>query len=88
MACGGSYTARDPSIVAVSLARLGEWQCGSHLDICGPAGCIAGTMQDTCPGCAGNHLDLSDAGMALVCGPLVDICNVRVQPMRLLAPGR
>jgi hypothetical protein len=72
----------DPTIIAVGTARDGEWGCGAFLSVCGAAGCITGTRQDSCPGCGRYHIDLSEAGMGRVCGADADVCDVTIQLMR------
>jgi hypothetical protein len=85
MACGGTYSSHDTTIAAVSLGRRRQWECGVRFEVCGAAGCLSAVLRDTCPGCGNNHLDLSEAGIAVVCGAGADICDVSVQPLRLLA---
>jgi len=54
------------------------------LRVCGPAGCIVGLRQDGCPGCGVNHLDLSESGIAIVCGPGAGRCRVEIEVLRIL----
>lgn len=83
LGCGtGSYSSDDAGIIAVAPGRYGEWPCGTVLRVCGAAGCIVGTRQDACPGCARNQLDLSEAGIAIVCGSVeVGTCAVTIEVM-------
>mgnify|MGYP001590776815 CR=1 FL=1 len=74
---GGSYRSSDDSIVAVAPDRYGEWPCGTVFELCGSVGCIYAVRQDACPGCSRNHLDLSEAGVAAVCGAEVGTCAIR-----------
>ena len=78
MACGGIFDQDDASVVAVSLEYDETWRCGDPLEICGPAGCITGIRQDTCPGCPGAHVDLSRTGLQAVCGNQ-EACDVRIR---------
>lgn len=77
MACGGTYETSDATIVAVG-ADLGlSAPCGTAIRVCGAAGCVDGTRVDTCGGCRGAHVDLSEAGMLAVCGAF-GRCDVTV----------
>ena len=77
LGCGtGDYRSENPRIVAVSPARYVEWPCGTRFEICGDRGCIEGERHDACPGCGRDHLDLSEAGIAAVCGE-VGTCAIR-----------
>lgn len=75
MACGGVFDQTNTFVVAVGYAYDTAWKCGTQLEVCGPAGCINGVRTDTCPGCAGAHIDLSRAGLNAVCGNQSG-CNV------------
>ena len=75
------YRGEDATIVAVSPDRDGEWYCGRELRVSGPAGSIVVTRQDSCPGCAANVLDLSEAGNALVCGAPPHTCRVTIEEL-------
>ncbi|HLF79940.1 MAG TPA: hypothetical protein VJB57_20875 [Dehalococcoidia bacterium] len=87
MACGGVYVSHDPTIVAISLSRDAEWDCGSYLEVCGALACIKSVRQDICPGCSRNHIDLSEAGISLVCGAGTDLCDVTIQPLQVASPA-
>jgi hypothetical protein len=78
LGCGGVYSSADTTIIAVSPARYAEWQCGTQIQICGPAGCIIAMRRDACPGCYANLVDLSEEGNALVCG-VPSTCRVTLQ---------
>lgn len=82
MGCGGVYSSSDATIIAVSPARYAEWPCGTSLQVCGAAGCIVGLRKDACPGCGPNQIDLSEAGLAQVCGPAASSCSVTIKPLR------
>ncbi|HWO73125.1 MAG TPA: hypothetical protein VNN21_06165 [Dehalococcoidia bacterium] len=83
LGCGyGPYYPWDASIVAVGPSRYREWPCGTLLQVCGPAGCIVAVRQDSCPGCASNVVDLSEAGNELVCGSPPHTCRVTIQRLR------
>lgn len=71
MGCPGAgpYRSANPSIVAVGPSRYRGWPCGTALLISGPHGQLRVVRTDACPGCGPYHLDLSEAGIALVCGP-------------------
>jgi hypothetical protein len=81
MGCGGVYSSYDPRIIAVGTAREGTWSCGTLLNVCGSSGCVVGIRQDSCPGCERNHLDLSEAGIADVCGSGAEVCDITIQAM-------
>jgi hypothetical protein len=86
MACGGSYVPDDSTIVAVSLARDAEWNCGTYLEICGTLACMRVIRQDSCPACLSTHVDLSEAGITLVCGDQAHYCDVTIQPLLMVLP--
>jgi hypothetical protein len=48
------------------------------LKVCGEAGCILGERRDGCPGCTGDVIDLSEAGINIVCGDQASVCDVRI----------
>jgi len=81
MGCRGSgvYSSDDPSIIAVGPSRYREWGCGTMFQVCGAAGCIIGMRRDACPGCGPNHLDLSESGIAAVCGAGAGRCRVQIE---------
>jgi len=80
LGCGyGPYDPWDPSIIAVGPSRYRDWPCGAFLEVCGPAGCILGIRQDSCPGCVSNVVDLSEAGSQIVCGAPPHTCRVTIQ---------
>lgn len=76
MGCVGSglYDTNNPVIIASS--PYGPYECGNKILIIGPVGSLVGFMVDTCPGCPPGQLDLSEAGIAQVCGPGADYCVV------------
>lgn len=79
MACGGTYWSSDASIAAVPYpSRNQQWPCGTRFVVSGPAGSIEVVRTDSCPGCNHSQLDLSEAGMMLVCGYL-GRCPVRIE---------
>jgi len=73
------YSSDDASIVAVGPSREAEWPCGTVLRICGPGGCIIAEREDGCPGCGDYHVDLSEEGLLLVCGPGSGVCQASVE---------
>lgn len=80
LGCGtGTYDSGDPSIIAVGPAQYRDWPCGTVLVLRGPAGELRGVRQDACPGCGVNHLDLSEAGIAQVCGKGAGTCAVTIE---------
>lgn len=86
LGCGGAYDTNDPTIIAVGYGRGGSMPCGTFIQVCGENGCIVGTRQDSCPGCADYHLDLSEAGIAAVCGEGAGRCDVQFQVLTLEQP--
>lgn len=83
LGCGTAvYSSTDETIIAVGPSRDGAWRCGTVFEVCGHQGCIVGVRKDGCPGCGPSHLDLSEAGIAKVCGPGADSCRVRIQVMK------
>jgi hypothetical protein len=66
--CGGVYSRLDPTYLAVGPANYLRWPCGTSLTVHGPSGSIRATVQDRCPGCSGNHVDLGEAASQIVCG--------------------
>lgn len=76
MGCVGSglYDTDNPVIIASS--PQGQYECGDKIFVAGPAGTLVGYRVDSCPGCPPGHLDLSEAGIAQVCGPGADYCTV------------
>ena len=79
MGCGGAYDTNNTAIVAVSPDRYADWPCGTEMRVTGPAGSIVVVRTDSCPGCSGNHIDLSEAGFVAVCGPLASgTCRVEL----------
>jgi len=81
LACGGVYHTDDPTIIAVGPDHYADWPCGTPLEVCGPGGCIEGVRRDSCPGCAPNQLDLSEAGVFIVCGPGESTCAVTIREL-------
>jgi hypothetical protein len=80
LGCGtGNYSSDNGGIVAVGPERNQEWPCGTVLRICGPGGCMIGERVDSCPGCDGYHVDLSEEGLYLVCGPGTGVCRASVE---------
>jgi len=80
LGCGtGLYASENATILAVGPARDKEWSCGTLISVCGAAGCILTIRHDSCPGCGRNHVDLSEAGIALVCGDAAARCRVQLQ---------
>lgn len=76
MSCGAPYDPSDETIIAVADEQNDAAPCGERLLVCGPEACIYGTRQDTCSGCGRYDLDLSEAGIAAICGPGADTCPI------------
>ena len=83
LGCGGTYLSENPTIIAVGPDHYGEWPCGTFMVVCGPAGCLVGVRQDSCPGCTEGVLDLSESGIAIVCGAGVGTCSTMAQALRI-----
>jgi hypothetical protein len=81
LGCGtGVYDPEEPAIIAVGPSRNSDWPCGAVLRVCGPGGCIVGVRHDSCPGCGPYVIDLSEAGIEIVCGYAgASSCPVRIQ---------
>jgi hypothetical protein len=75
----GKYDPADSTVIAVAPAQYSQFPCGTSLEVCGPGGCIVGTRKDSCPGCGSYHVDLSRAGINIVCGVNEDICSVTIR---------
>lgn len=82
MGCGGTYWSTDPYILAVGPAMYAEWPCGTVLRITGPAGSLDIARSDSCPGCSGANIDLSEAGQAIICGQVGSNCRVSIERVR------
>jgi hypothetical protein len=85
----GYYSSDDPTIVAVSWANAEYMPCATPLQVCGPSGCHLMMRKDTCPGCVPNGFDLSEAGIALVCGDGAPVCwasVTKLAPCENVAP--
>jgi hypothetical protein len=83
MACGGLYLPENPTIIAVGPDHYAEWPCGTFMVVCGSAGCLVGVRQDSCPGCTAGVLDLSEAGIAIVCGPGTGTCSTTAHALKI-----
>lgn len=74
MGCGGTYTSGNSSILAVGPSRYGEIPCGTGVTLTNPnTGVQLSVLRvDSCPGCGYGHIDLSEAGIAILCGYACD----------------
>jgi hypothetical protein len=80
LGCSDSrYASVNGGIIAVGPERSTEWPCGTVLRVCGPGGCMVGERQDGCPGCDAYHIDVSEEGLYLVCGPGSGVCRASVE---------
>jgi hypothetical protein len=84
LGCGGIYSSYDLTIVAVGYDLTEAMPCGTLLLICGSSGCLVGMRQDTCPGCEGAHIDLSESGIDIACGAGSSWCPLRIQALEIL----
>jgi hypothetical protein len=73
------YASDNGGIIAVGPERSAEWPCGTVLRVCGPGGCMVGERQDGCPGCDAYHIDVSEEGLYLVCGPGSGVCRASIE---------
>lgn len=64
------YHSVDSRILAASPAFYQEWECGKYLLITNLTNGrqLVVVRVDSCPGCGDLHIDLSEAGMAQLCG--------------------
>jgi hypothetical protein len=75
---GEPYRSGDASIVAVGAVLNAVAPCGTPIQVCGAAGCIDGVRVDSCGGCTGYWVDLSEAGIESVCGVGAGSCDVTI----------
>ena len=75
LGCGGAglYSSGNPTILAAPPTRYKEWPCGTVLQLCYQGRCLEVTRVDSCPGCGHTHIDLSESGIAYLCGWSCDI---------------
>jgi expansin (peptidoglycan-binding protein) len=70
--CSIEPLARDGLYASLPPGQYGNGtDCGAYLTVTGPRGTVQVEIVDTCPGCAGNQLDLSTAAFARI-QPLAD----------------
>lgn len=64
------YHSADSKILAAPPAFYKEWECGKYLLITNMSNGrqLVVVRVDSCPGCSDSHIDLSEAGMAQLCG--------------------
>lgn len=82
MGCSGIYTSANTAILAVP-PNMYHVPCGTPYMVVGPNGTIQVTRTDSCPGCGNytpNRIDLSEAGITVVCGGLYN-CAVALVPI-------
>ena len=89
LGCGtGLYRSEDDSIAASAWRPDGSraYECGARLRITGPGGSHVVTVQDACPGCDWNIIDLSESANRRVCAtvdiPYEHTCRVRIEELR------
>ncbi len=97
LGCGrGVYDPRALDIVAVGPERDEQMPCGTRLRLCAAPGgatvggrCLRAYRQDFCPGCRGDHVDVTEAMLAYLAGvrwpagtpPPVDRLEVTVEAL-------
>lgn len=74
MGCGGTYSSANPNILAVPPSRYSTIPCGTRVNLYNPSTGLSLQVvrTDACPGCGHNHIDLSEAGIAALCGSRCD----------------
>jgi hypothetical protein len=73
----GVYDPNDVTTAAVGWDLHESIPCGTQLQFCKGSTCIDVVRKDTCPGCAGNHIDVSRKAFDMLCGA-VNECNVTI----------
>ena len=77
IAVGPAHYSDVPCGTKLRVCRTGlgtDWLGSQHKrDQVHDVRCLVGIRQDSCPGCGPRHLDLSEAGMAILCG--VETCD-------------
>lgn len=81
----GIYSSDDDSIAASAWnpATGHTYGCGTRLRLTGPGGSHIVTVQDACPGCQPNVIDLSESANRRVCAtaaiPYEHTCQVTIE---------
>lgn len=88
VACSFDITS-DTNITAMNDGEYAKAaSCGSCLNVVGPKGTIKVRIVDRCPGCAGNHIDLSAQAFAKIAEPKAGRVPITYEVVACDAPSK
>lgn len=88
VACSFDVTS-DTNITAMNDGEYAKAaSCGSCLNVVGPKGTIKVRIVDRCPGCAGNHIDLSAQAFAKIAEPKAGRVPITYEVVACEAPSK